>query len=86
MLYCAIRVDKGRTGTEDTDDLVCLRVPGAEWFDHVSRDRVILLLPLFCIEYYLEFRQELQVDRFNELSLNHEWVFDVDSIVRLAGR
>jgi hypothetical protein len=85
VLYRAIHVDKGRIVTEDTHDMVCLRVPGAERFDHVSRDRVALLLPLLRGEYCLKFRQELRVDCFNEPSLNREWVFDVYGIVTLAG-
>ena len=85
MFYCTVRVDEGRMGTENTHNLVCLRVPGAEWFDHVSRDRITLLLPFLRIEYLLESRQELWIDCLNELSLNLEWVFDIDGIVRLAG-
>jgi len=85
VLYRAVRVKKGRVGTESTNDLARLGVPGAEWFDHMSRNRFVLMHPLISFEDCLEVWQELSVDYFNELSLNFEIVSGVDGIVKLAG-
>ena len=77
MFDCTTRLSESLIWAKGTNSLVCEGVPGAESPEHFSRNREILLYPLWALNYYIKGIEELHVDRFVELPLYCELILDV---------